>query len=122
MTSQNDTPRQDDPHVVALHYALKHDNGVDFSKAAPLEHETADFKMRVDGNKVLFTMQTHYADVAAAHAVVEEFTRAWRIHTHLKDGHLIEFAFEHPDIIDRAAKPGDVRLYVHGASIRVEGG
>jgi hypothetical protein len=113
---------QNDPHVVALHYRLDHDETVNFSKAVPLEYETNDFKVRVENKKAVFTMKTHYGDVAAARAVVEKLTRAWKIQTHLVDGHLIEFVFDHPDIINRADKLGDVTVYVQAGSYTITGG
>ena len=31
-----------DPHVVSLSYSIKHDDSVDYEKAPPLAHETAE--------------------------------------------------------------------------------
>jgi hypothetical protein len=57
---------QSDPMWSPLHYKLNHDVTVDFSKAVPLEYETSDFKVCVENRTAVFTMKTHYSDVAAA--------------------------------------------------------
>ncbi len=47
-----------DPHVTALVYRLKHGAGVNYDKAAPLEYETAEFKVRIEKLEARFEISS----------------------------------------------------------------
>src|SRR5262245_62168902 len=105
-----------DRHVVALYYKLKPDAGVEF-KAAPLEHTTPEFSVRIENLEAKFTMTNHHASIESARSVVEQFTRAWTIRALVVDRCSIEFEF---DRADRDLGPGEAVAFAKGSS-RVDG-
>ena len=106
--------RQDDPHVVSLHYRLEHDEKVDFSRASALQHKTEEFFVEIADGKVTFTPKVHFASRDEAQAAVEPLVQSWEIDTELRRGYRIKFVYEGSDVINRAEKPGDKTIYPEG--------
>jgi hypothetical protein len=96
-----------DPHVDVLYYSLGHPEGVDYSKARPLSHDTPSFTIRVEKGCAEVMMKTHHAIVETARAEVEPFLRAWELTAALEFGPgEFELAYARPRIIDRNPTPG----------------
>ena len=110
-----------DPHVEALHYRLKHSEGVDYAKAKPLEHQEPGFSIRIDNGRADIAMKSHYATAQAARDEVEPFLRAWELSAALKSGPgEIQFDYENASIVDRKPTPG-AALQAEAAMIVVSG-
>jgi hypothetical protein len=96
-----------DPHVEALHYVVEHGDDVEYEKAPPLEHDTSDFVVRIENNRVRVTLISHYPTEADARAAVEPILRAWEIRTALEFGPgRFGFKFARSEIVDRQASAG----------------
>ena len=91
-----------DPHIEALHYSVRHGEGVDYGKAPPLSHETPGFTVRIENGRAEVTMKSHHATVETARAEFEPFLRAWELTAALEFGPgEFELAYARPRIIDR---------------------
>jgi hypothetical protein len=91
-----------DPHVGSLFYRIKHDDGVDYAKAPPLEHCEPGFSIRIENGQAQIDMTHHYATVQDARATVETFLRAWELTTALKVGPgEWQFIYDRANVIDR---------------------
>jgi hypothetical protein len=98
-----------DPHVVALHYRIKHTEYCDYNKAPPLEHDEAGFSIRVEKNEARVVMKSHHATSESARDVVESFLRAWELSAALSHATaMFEFVFQSAEIIDRKPTPGQL--------------
>jgi hypothetical protein len=96
-----------DPHVEALYYAVKHGDHVDYSKAAPLDHEELGFNIHIADERAQITMKRHFPSLAEARAAVEPFLRAWELDMGLRYGpRALNFEYEHGQVIDRKPTPG----------------
>jgi len=95
-----------DPHVQALIYHLKHDEGGGDEKADPLEFETDDFSVRVADGTARFEMKRHFADPEEARKIVDPFVDAWILQASL-DGRPGDFRLEYRrhEVIDRQPGP-----------------
>lgn len=95
-----------DPHVKVLHYRVVYGQSVDYDKAPPLQEETAEFTLSMDGKHAVFEIKSHYASVEEARKGVEEYIRAWEtlagIEHYPGDFRLV---FERPEVIDRSPSP-----------------
>ena len=110
-----------DPHVEALHYRLKHSDGVDYTKAKPLEHQEPGFSIRIDKGRADISMTSHYATAQAARDEVEPFLRAWELSAALNAAPgEIQFDYEKASIVDRKPSPG-VAIQGEAAMIAVTG-
>jgi|SRR6266496_4053921 len=96
-----------DPHIVALHYRVMHEEYVDYEKAHALTHDEAGFAVRVEDGRAEITMKSHYATVDDARTEVEPFLRAWELTAALQFGPgEFRFAYDRATIIDRNPTPG----------------
>ena len=92
-----------DPHVAALIYQVRHHEGVDYSKAVPLEFEASGFRVTVTNAEARFEMQGHYASEDDARRVVEPYIRKWEFDACLEHGPgYFKLRFREPEIIDRS--------------------
>lgn len=75
-----------DPHVSALLYRLKHAASLNYDKAAPLEHETPEFRVTIKNLEARFDMRRHFATAEEARLVVEPLIREWEFAVSLNQG------------------------------------
>ena len=100
-----------DPHVAALIYKIKHDQSVDYRKAKPMDHEEADFHVKIANEKVRFEFKKHHATVESARKSIEEYICAWEVDANLRGGaNCFKLKFEDEQIEDRNPAPGVVRF------------
>jgi hypothetical protein len=100
-----------DPHVTALVYRLKHGASVNYDKAAPLECETAEFKVRIDKLEARFEMKQHFATAEEARKIVEPVIREWEFAACLNQGPgEFELVFSNAVIEDRNPTPGVISV------------
>ena len=103
-----------DPHVVALHYWVEHDESVDYEDARPLQCENELFHVHADKKQVTIRPKDHYASEEEAREVVEVFIRNWEFHAALDlGGGAFSLAYGGADVYDRDPTPspsGTVRL------------
>jgi hypothetical protein len=91
-----------DPHVESLLYRLDTDPTLVFENPAPLDHETLDFRLRLEDDLLTVTMKGHYASSQEAQRVVQPFLDAWELDFALAHGRRdMRFRFEKPNLIDR---------------------
>lgn len=93
-----------DPHVVALIYRIEHGQSVNYSKAKPLNHEEADFRIRSENGQVHFEFKAHahYATLEAARKVIEKYISKWEFSAPLWGGlGCFKLRFERGKITDR---------------------
>lgn len=96
-----------DPHVEALLYRVRHNESVDYTNASPLQHEEADFRIRIEDGSVRVDMKAHHPSEEAARSVVDSFLRAWEFSAALDLGPgELQFEFESARIVDRNPSPG----------------
>ena len=95
-----------DPHVVALIYSIEHGDGIDYSRAAPFDHEEDGFRIKVDDQEVRLELRYHYATEAAARQAVDRYIRSWELDAGLR-GRPGQFTlrFARAEIEDRAPPP-----------------
>ena len=92
-----------DPHVAALIYKVRHHEGVDYSKAVPLEFQTPGFRVAVIDGEARFEMQEHYASEDDACSVVQPYIDNWEFDACLKHGpNYFRLDFRESKIIDRS--------------------
>jgi hypothetical protein len=108
-----------DPHVASLRYRLVPGETVSFDCPPPVDRETEAFRMRLEDGVATFEMLEHHASEETARRCVEEYLRAWEIHTALRLGRgEIGFEFGGADVIDRDPPPpgtGQV-VYLSGSA------
>ena len=101
-----------DPHVVALIYQVEHGRSVDYSRAKPLDHKEAGFRIKVKDGLVRFEFKDHYAMEEAARAAIEDYIREWEFAAGLCRGPgYFRLRFDCAEIEDRDPTPGVVELY-----------
>lgn len=50
-----------DPHVLALHYRIKHGpDAIDWSRAVPLDKDEDSFRVQAANGRVRFEFKAHY--------------------------------------------------------------
>ena len=99
-----------DPHVVALSYNVKPSASVDYREAKPRDYEEGNFSVRIEDQKVCFTMKTHYATEEEALEAVREYIELWEFATGLERGpDKFKLVYQEPNIVDRrpSAKSDD---------------
>ena len=100
-----------DPHVVALNYRIEHCSSVGYDNAAPLQHSEEAFDIHVEGGRVRFAMNRHYATEAEAVEAVKDYIRAWERLAALQNGpNKFKLVFDGPEIEDRDPTPGIVHV------------
>ena len=98
-----------DPHVVALHYRIRHHDHVDYSRAEKLTQDTPNFVVEIWDQKARFELKQHYATQEEARQVVEPFIQDWEFDASLsRDPSCFELEFEGAEIVDRQPTPGVV--------------
>jgi hypothetical protein len=103
----------DDPHVVKLHYQIKHDQTVHYKNATTMTCETPLFIAHVEADRVELEMKAHFASAGEAKAAVAPLLRAWEVWAGLArvpDG--FELTFDRCELIDRRPTPGAIELTV----------
>ena len=100
-----------DPHVDKLHYKIEHASSVDYSAAETLEQSEKDFDVRVEAEKVCFTMKRHCATEREACEVVRDYIDAWELNALLVRGPgAFSLRFDYSEIHDRNPTPGVVSV------------
>ena len=94
-------------HVKALTYLIEHANSVAYSASPPLKHETEDFRVRIEDDRVFFEMKRHHSSVESAKEVVNRYVEVWELETLLMDP-LQEFSlrFNDAEVVARNPVPG----------------
>lgn len=114
-----------DPHVEKLYYKVVTKQYTDYDKAAPLEEESDDFMMTLQGDKAGFVMKKHFSTEQEARAVVDEYIKRWEILIGIEHGpDELKLIFETSDIIDRAPTPeskGGLVIHVKSGLLAVTG-
>lgn len=106
-----------DPHVEALHYAIRHSDTVDYGKAKSLHHTEPDFSIDIEAEKAEVVMKTHCATEEEARAFVEPFLQAWELAAALDvDKGEFGFRFERATVVDRDPPAGTV---IHVPLLRI---
>ena len=103
-----------DPHVVALIYRVDHGNSIDYSKAAPLNHDEPGFRLTVEDNRARLDFKEHYATVEQARESLAEYIRLWEFRAQLEHGpNSFRLEFDKPEVIDRNPTQGEVSISAH---------
>ena len=50
-----------DPHVLTLHYRVEHRESVSYEKAAPLDHDSEQYRVQIEDRRARFELKEHYA-------------------------------------------------------------
>lgn len=96
-----------DPHVVALLYALKHDKSIDYSNAQPLAYDAVDFSVSVEASVARFEFNVHFSEVEEARNAVSGFIKSWILSACLARGpQEFDLIFLKAEVIDRAPTRG----------------
>ena len=105
-----------DPHVVALHYAVVIGADSDFEKAPPLQHTELAFQVEVTSAGATFATRQHFASVEDARAVVQPFVDAWNTLSDVEKGTgVFRLEYRNAEVIDRSPQPG--MAHVQGIAI-----
>ena len=83
----------------------------------PIEHETADFKLRLANGVARFELKAECSDVEAARSIVEPFVIGWQMSAAL-DGAPgnFEFRFESAELVDPGPSSEGRSLHFHVAA------
>ena len=101
-----------DPHVAALVYKIEHGPSVDYRKAESIDHEEAEFRVKIANEEVRFEFKEHYATEDAARKAIEDYIRAWEFGAGLENGpSCFKLKFDHAQIEDRNPTPGGLELH-----------
>ena len=100
-----------DPHVAVLIYKIEHGDSIDYSKAKPLDHEEAGFRVKITNGQVCFKFKDHYASVDEAREVIGDYIRSWEFDAGLREGpNRFKLKFDQSQIEDRNPTPGAVSI------------
>ena len=95
-----------EPHVVALHYAVEHHNSVNYQNASPVRHETPKFHLTLEDDSARFELKEHFADEDEARKTVEPFIKHCEFEVGLRNGPgQFKLRYERPEIVDRNPSP-----------------
>ena len=112
-----------DPHIAALIYKIEHGPSVDYRKAESIDHEEAEFRVKIAKDQVRFEFKEHYATEDAARKAIEDYIRVWEFSACLKNGpSYFKLKFDHAQIEDRNPTPGVVMVAAHPARYEVKVG
>ena len=101
-----------DPHVAALIYKIEHGPSVDYRKAESIDHEEAEFRVKIANEEVRFELKEHYATEDAARKAIEDYIRDWEFGAGLENGpSCFKLKFDHAQIEDRNPTPGGLELH-----------
>ncbi len=96
-----------DPHVVSLHYRLRHSSCLDYGRAEPLSWEEEHFCAILQSDELAIEMKTHARSEKEARSLVEPLLRAWEVYAGLTVGvDVLTFRFAGANIIDRRPPVG----------------
>ena len=100
-----------DPHVAVLIYKIEHGDSIDYSKAKPLDHEEAGFRVKITNGQVCFKFKDHYASVDEAREAISDYIRSWEFDAGLREGpNRFKLKFDQSQIEDRNPTPGAVSI------------
>ena len=100
-----------DPHVAVLIYKIEHGDSIDYSKAKPLDHEEAGFRVKITNGQVCFKFKDHYASVDEAREAIGDYIRSWEFDAGLREGpNRFKLKFDQSQIEDRNPTPGAVSI------------
>ena len=101
-----------DTHIAALIYKIEHGPSVDYRKAESIDHEEAEFRVKIAKDQVRFEFKEHYATEDAARKAIEDYIRAWEFGAGLENGpSCFKLKFDHAQIEDRNPTPGGLELH-----------
>jgi hypothetical protein len=105
------------PHIESLLYLLDTDKTLAFDNPPPLDHETPDFRLRLEGDRLTVTMKIHFASVEEAKGIVDPFLHAWELDFALARGRReMRFKFDKPVIVDLERSPGQSPILLVGTA------
>ena len=100
-----------DPHVAVLIYKIEHGDSIDYSKAKPLDHEEAGFRVKITNGQVCFKFKDHYASVDEAREAIGDYIHSWEFDAGLREGpNRFKLKFDQSQIEDRNPTPGAVSI------------
>ena len=100
-----------DPHVAVLIYKIEHGDSIDYSKAKPLDHEEAGFRVKITNGQVCFKFKDHHASVDEAREAIGNYIRSWELDAGLREGpNRFKLKFDQSQIEDRNPTPGAVSI------------
>jgi hypothetical protein len=108
----------DDPHVVALYYRVKPEEGISYENPAPVSVSEPAFDGELAGERFVARMRQHFPTEEEAKVQVDSYLRGWEVSAGLRRGRAeVRFVFDHADVIERApAPPGEVRMFCQGGT------
>lgn len=99
-----------DPHVNSLSYRLTPPENVTYNAPPPVTITRPGFHGTLADGMFTATMDTHYATLDEARAVVDPFLRGWEMTSVLQGGDAITFHYQDADIIDWSPSPPGGRV------------
>jgi len=108
----------EDPHVVALYYQVKAEEGFSYENPAPVSISEPAFDGALTEEGFVARMRQHFPTEGEARVQVDPYLRAWEVSAALRRGRAeMRFVFDHADVIERApAKPGEARAFCRGVA------
>jgi hypothetical protein len=106
----------EDPHVVALYYQVKPEEGISYENPAPVSVVQPAFDGELAGERFIARMRQHFPTEEEARVQVDSYLRAWEVSAALRRGRAeLHFVFDHANVIERApAPPGVARVFCQG--------
>jgi len=100
-----------DPQVVALIYKIRHSDTVEYSNAPPLDHDDAEFKVRVDAGEARFELKIDCPTVDAAREIIDPFILKWEFIAALERApREFELVYDRAEVVDRKPSPNAIHL------------
>ena len=92
-----------DPHVVALIYAVEHRDSVSYEKAGPLiRDDSPDFRLTVDDGIARFEFKTHYASKNEAREAISQYIQDWEFAVGIRQGPgRFKLRYSRSEVVDR---------------------
>jgi hypothetical protein len=111
----------EDPHVVALYYQVKPEEGISYKNPVPFSVTEPAFDGELAGERFTVRMRQHFPTEKEARVQVDSYLRAWEVSAALRRGRAeVRFVFDHGDVIERAPAPlGVVRMFAQGGTAAV---
>jgi hypothetical protein len=111
----------EDPHIGALYYQVKPEEGISYENPAPVSVSEPAFDGELAGGRFIARMRQHFPTEEEARVQVDSYLRAWEVSAALRRGRAeVHFVFDHADVIERApAQPGVVRMFCQGGRATV---
>src|SRR5436305_310906 len=107
----------EDPHVEALFYHVRPEEGVSYQSPSPVIVSEAAFDGELSDERFIARMLQHFPTEEEARLQVDSYLRAWEISAAVQRGRPeLRFIFDHADVVERApTRPGEVRVFARGA-------